>query len=72
MFEFSGYGDFSENHRIPARHTSAPGPGPMKVWRPLGYYSQFQIRNITTASIKQLIAANGQRLPHTPTGDQSR
>lgn len=31
----------------------------------LGYYSQFRDQNITTASIKQLIAANVSAFPHT-------
>ncbi len=66
VFEFSGYGDFSENHVAYLRDTlGAPGPGPDESVATLGYYSQFRDQNITTASIKQLIAANVSAFPHT-------
>lgn len=66
VFEFSGYGDFSENHVAYLRDSlNAPGPGPDESERALGYYSQFRDQNITTASIQQLVAANVGAFPHT-------
>src|ERR1700754_2016892 len=59
VFEFSGYGDFSENHIAYLRDTlGAPGPDPDSSVAKLGYYSQFRDQSITTASVKQLVAAN--------------
>ncbi len=66
VFEFSGYGDFSENHIAFLRDTlNAAGPGPDESERVLGYYSQFRDQNITKASIQRLVAANVNAFPHT-------
>lgn len=66
VFEFSGYGDFSENHIAYLRDTlGAPGPGPEDSVAQLGYYSQFRDQSITLASIHQLVAANVNAFPHT-------
>ncbi len=66
VWEFSGYGDFSENHIAYLRDTlGAPGPGPDESMAKLGYYSQFRDQSITIASIKQLVAANVDAFPHT-------
>lgn len=66
VFEFSGYGDFSENHISYVRDTlGAPGPSPGDSVAKLGYYSQFRDQSITIASIGQLVAANVSAFPHT-------
>jgi len=66
VFEFSGYGDFSENHVAYLRDTlGAPGPAPDESVAKLGYYSQFRDQNITVASIHKLVAANVTAFPHT-------
>ncbi|QUR68696.1 hypothetical protein [Mycobacterium spongiae] len=66
VFEFSGYGDSSENHVAYLRdRLGAPGPAPDESVARLGYYSQFRDQNITAASIHQLIAANVSAFPHT-------
>ena len=66
VFEFSGYGDFSENHIAYLRDTlGAPGAAPDESVRVLGYYSQFRDQSITKASIQQLVAANVSAFPHT-------
>ena len=66
VFEFSGYGDFSENHIAYLRDTlGAPVPAPDDSVAKLGYYSQFRDQSITIASIRQLVAANVNAFPHT-------
>ncbi|MCV7411492.1 hypothetical protein H7K44_18005 [Mycobacterium florentinum] len=66
VFEFSGYGDFSENHISYQRDTlGAPGPAPDESVAKLGYYSQFRDQTITAASIRQLVAAHVSAFPHT-------
>lgn len=66
VFEFSGYGDFSENHISYQRdRLGAPGPAPDESVAKLGYYSQFRDQDITIASIRQLVAANVNAFPHT-------
>lgn len=66
VFEFSGYGDFSENHVAYLRDSlNAPGPGPDQSEAALGYYSQYRDQNITKAAITQLVAANVNAFPHT-------
>lgn len=66
VFEFSGYGDFSENHIAFLRDAlNAPGPGPDESVGALGYYSQYRDQNITSASVRQLVAANVNAFPHT-------
>ncbi|ORB74553.1 hypothetical protein [Mycobacterium scrofulaceum] len=66
VFEFSGYGDFSENHIAYLRDTlGAPGPSPEQSIAKLGYYSQFRDQSITKASIGQLVAANVSAFGHT-------
>ncbi|WP_425436813.1 hypothetical protein [Mycobacterium rhizamassiliense] len=66
IFEFSGYGDFSENHIAYLRDTlNAPGPSPDESMAKLGYYSQFRDQSITIDSIRQLVAANVGAFPRT-------
>jgi hypothetical protein len=66
VFEFSGYGDFSGNDIAYLRDVlGAPGPSPDDSVAMLGYYSQFRDQSITTASIRQLVAANVNAFPHT-------
>ena len=66
VFEFSGYGDFSENHIAYPRDTAgAPGAEPDDSVATLGYYSQFRDQSITIASIRQLVAANVNAFPRT-------
>jgi hypothetical protein len=66
VFEFSGYGDFSENHVAYLRDKlGAPGPAPDDSVAKLGYYSQFRDQNITVASIRKLVAAHVDAFPHT-------
>ncbi len=66
VFEFSGYGDSSENHIAYLRDDlGAPGPGPEDSVAKLGYYSQFKDQSITADSIRQLVAANVNAFPHT-------
>lgn len=67
VFEFSGYGDWSENHISYLRDTlDAPGPSPDESMAKLGYYSQFRDQNINIASIRRLVAANVNAFPRTP------
>ena len=62
VFEFSGYGDFSENHIAYLRDTlHVPAPLPEQSVKALGYFSQFLDQNITIASI------GGNWSPHTST-----
>jgi hypothetical protein len=66
VFEFSGYGDFGEDHIAYLRDAlRAPGPAPEDSVAALGYYSQFRDQNITTASIRRLVAAHVNAFPHT-------
>ncbi|MEB3061526.1 MULTISPECIES: hypothetical protein [Mycolicibacter] len=66
VFEFSGYGDFSENHNAYLRDAlGVPGPGPYESPDALGYVSQFKDQNITKASIERLVKANVDAFPHT-------
>ena len=66
VFEFSGYGDFGENHLTYLRDAlGAPGPAPDNSLAKLGYYSQFRDQSITIDSIRQLVAANVNAFPHT-------
>lgn len=66
VFEFSGYGDFSENHIAYLRDAlGAPGPAPDDSVAKLGYYSQFRDQSITTDSIRQLVTANTNAFAHT-------
>ncbi len=66
VFEFSGYGDSSENRIAYLRDAlSAPGAAPDDSISRLGYYSQFRDQSITIASIRQLVAANVNAFPHT-------
>jgi hypothetical protein len=58
VFEFSGYGDSSENH-------IAPGAAPDDNGAALGYISQYRDQSITIASIRQLVAANVNAFPQT-------
>jgi hypothetical protein len=66
VFEFSGYGDFSENHIAYLRDVlGAPGPAPEDSVAALGYYSQFRDQSITIASIRRLVTAHVNAFPHT-------
>ncbi|MCV7196323.1 hypothetical protein [Mycobacterium angelicum] len=66
VFEFSGYGDASENQLGYLRDSlNAAGPGPDESEKALGYYSQFRDQTITTASVQQLVAANVGAFGHT-------
>jgi hypothetical protein len=66
VFEFSGYGDFGENHIAYLRDVlRAPGPSPDESVAKLGYYSQFGDQSVTAASINKLVAANVTAFPHT-------
>nr|WP_260745219.1 hypothetical protein [Mycobacterium sp. SMC-2] len=66
VFEFSGYGDFSEGHIAYLRDAlGAPGPAPEDSVAKLGYYSQWRDQNITKDSIRRLVAANVDAFPHT-------
>ncbi|MGB9303859.1 MAG: hypothetical protein WCB92_09325 [Mycobacterium sp.] len=66
VFDFSGYGDSSENQMASLRDTlGAPGPAPDDSAAALGYYSQSRDQNITTASIQRLVAANVGAFPLT-------
>jgi hypothetical protein len=66
LFEFSGYGDFSENHVAFMRDTlGIPGPDPDDTEASLGYYSQFQDQFITKQSIETLVTATLAAFPNT-------
>lgn len=66
VLEFSGYGDFSENHNTYLSTVlGAPGPGPDESEATLGYFSQWGNQNITKESITRLVAANVTAFPHT-------
>jgi len=66
VFEFSGYGDFSENQIAYLRDMlGVPGPAPDDSIAKLGYYSQSRDQSITIDSIRQLVAANVNAFPHT-------
>jgi hypothetical protein len=66
VFEFSGYGDSSENQIAYLRDAlGAPGAKAEGSVGTLGYYSQFGDQSITAASIRQLVAANVDAFPHT-------
>jgi hypothetical protein len=66
VFEFSGYGDFSENHISYVRDTlKAPGPSQEDSMKELGYYAVFHDQTITLDSIRRLVAAHARAFPHT-------
>lgn len=66
VFEFSGYGDFSENHIAYLRDSlNAPGAAPDQSVATLGYYSQYSDQSITKDAIGKLVAANVDAFPHT-------
>lgn len=66
VFEFSGYGDFSENHNAYLHEAlGIPGPGPYESVEALGYVSQYKDQNITSASIEKLVKANVEAFPNT-------
>jgi hypothetical protein len=65
-FEFSGYGDFSENHIAFMRdELGAPGAAPEESIAKLGYYSQYRDQSITKASIARLVKATLAAFPDT-------
>ncbi|CPR08669.1 hypothetical protein BN971_01326 [Mycobacterium bohemicum DSM 44277] len=66
VFEFSGYGDASENNIDYLRDVlKAPGPSADDSVAKLGYYSQFGDQSITADSVRRLVAANVGAFPHT-------
>jgi hypothetical protein len=65
-FEFSGYGDFSENHIwFIADSLGAPGPSPEYSIAQLGYYSQYTAQSITKTSITRMVNATLAAFPDT-------
>ena len=65
-FEFSGYGDFSENHIwFIASSLGAPGPAPGDSIAQLGYYSQYTAQSITKESITRIVNATLAAFPDT-------
>ncbi len=65
-FEFSGYGDWSENHiGFMAENLGAPGPSPDDSIAQLGYYSQYNDQSITKASITRVVNATLAAFPDT-------
>ncbi len=66
VFEFSGYGDFSENHNTYLAYVlGAPGPAPADSQAALGYFNQWRDQNITKASIRRLVSAHVDAFPRT-------
>jgi hypothetical protein len=66
VFEFSGYGDFSENHISYVRDIlGAPGPTQQESIAALGYDTVFRDQSITLESIRRLVAAHARAFPHT-------
>lgn len=65
-FEFSGYGDWSENHiGFIAEDLGAPGPSPDDSIAQLGYYSQYSDQSITKTSITRMVNATLAAFPDT-------
>lgn len=65
-FEFSGYGDWSENHIwFIAETLGVPGPSPEDSIAQLGYYSQYYAQSITKASITRMVNATLAAFPDT-------
>ena len=65
-FEFSGYGDWSENHiGFIAEDLGAPGPSPDDSIAQLGYYSQYGDQSINKASITRMVNATLAAFPDT-------
>ena len=65
-FEFSGYGDWSENHiGFVANELGAPTPWPEESVAQLGYYDQYHDQAITKSSITRLVDATLSAFPDT-------
>ena len=65
-FEFSGYGDWSENHiGFVAKELGAPTPWPEESVAQLGYYDQYHDQAITKSSITHLVDATLSAFPDT-------
>jgi hypothetical protein len=65
-FEFSGYGDWSENHiGFVAEDLGAPGPSPEDSVAQLGYYNPLDDQSITKSSITRLVTATLAAFPDT-------
>jgi hypothetical protein len=65
-FEFSGYGDWSENHvGFVAKELGARMPGPEESVAQLGYYDQYRDQAITKSSISRLVDATLTAFPDT-------
>jgi hypothetical protein len=65
-FEFSGYGDWSENHiGFIADSLGAPGPSADDSIAQLGYYSQYGDQSITKAAITRMVNATLAAFPDT-------
>src|ERR1700756_3714322 len=65
VFEFSGYGDFSENRIAYVPDELGARATPDGSVATLGYYSQFRDQSITATSIRQLVTAHVTAFPHT-------
>jgi len=68
VFEFSGYGDWSQNHNAYVSTVLGARAGPTRVRR-LWVLQPVGIQNITKASIARLVAANVNAFP-TPVGGE--
>jgi len=65
-FEFSGYGDWSENHvGFVTKKLGAPAPMPWESIDILGYYDQYRDQTITKPSIERLVDATLTAFPDT-------
>lgn len=65
-YEFSGYGDFSENHNSFMRDTlNLPAAAPEQSIATLGYYSQYQDQYIHKNNIIRLVNATLRAFPDT-------
>lgn len=65
-FEFSGYGDWSENHiGFVAKDLGAQAPSPEDSVEQLGYYDQYRDQAITRESITRLVDATLLAFPDT-------
>lgn len=65
-FEFSGYGDWSENHvGFVAKELGAQMPSPDDSVAQLGYYDQYRDQAITKSSITRLVGATLSAFPDT-------
>lgn len=65
-YEFSGYGDWSENHvGFVAKELGAPTPWADESVAQLGYYDEYHDQAITKSSIRRLVDATLSAFPDT-------